>query len=133
MWARIVLIDISAAFDRVNYQGILYKLCSVSIAGSVLSILSQFLSNRSQHVMVVGYRSKLLNVVSGVPLDSVLGPFLFLLYTSEPFSLLENQLIGYADDFTLMAVVPSPCLRVTVAESQIRDLGRVSKCVTFVE
>ena len=111
MWARIVLIDISAAFDRVNYQGILYKLCSVSILGSVLSIFSQFLSNRSQHVMVVGYRSKLLNIVSGVPLGSVSGPFLFLLYTSELFSLLENQLIGYADDFTLMAVVPSPCVR----------------------
>ena len=28
--ARIVQIDFSAAFDRVNYQGILYKLCSVS-------------------------------------------------------------------------------------------------------
>ena len=27
--ARIVQIDFSAAFDRVNHQGILYKLCSV--------------------------------------------------------------------------------------------------------
>ena len=27
--ARIVQIDISAAFDRVNHLGILYKLCSV--------------------------------------------------------------------------------------------------------
>ena len=27
--ARIVQIDVSAAFDRVNHQGILYKLCSV--------------------------------------------------------------------------------------------------------
>ena len=37
------------------------------------------------------------------------------------------MLIGYADDSNLMAVVPSPGLRVTVAESLIRDLGRVSK------
>ena len=43
------------------------------------------------------------------------------------FSILENNLIGYADDSTLMAVVPSPGLRVTVAESLIRDLGRVSE------
>ena len=41
--ARIVLIDFSAAFDRVNHLGILYKLCSVGIGGSVFSILSQFL------------------------------------------------------------------------------------------
>ena len=43
--ARIIQIDFSAAFDRVNHQGILYKLCSVGIGGSVLSILTQFLSN----------------------------------------------------------------------------------------
>ena len=41
------------------------------------------------------------------------------------FSILENKLIGYADDGCLMAVVPSPGVRVTVAESLIRDLGRV--------
>ena len=28
-------IDFSAAFDRVNHQGILYKLCSVGIEGSL--------------------------------------------------------------------------------------------------
>ena len=41
--ATIVQIDFSAAFDRVNHQGILYELCSVGIGGSVLSILTQFL------------------------------------------------------------------------------------------
>ena len=43
------------------------------------------------------------------------------------FSILENKLIGYADDSTLMAVVPSSGVRVTIAESLIRDLGRVSE------
>ena len=100
-------IDFNAAFDRVNHQGILYKLCSEGVGGSVLSLLNQFLSNRSQHVMVDGYRSKLVNVVSGVPQGSVLSPLLFLVYTSELFSSLENELIGYADDSTFMAVVPS--------------------------
>ena len=52
--ARIMQIDSSAAFDRVNHQGILYKLCYVGIEGSMLSILTQFLSNQSQHVMVDG-------------------------------------------------------------------------------
>ena len=31
--ARIVQIDFSAAFDRVNHQGILFKLCSVGVEG----------------------------------------------------------------------------------------------------
>ena len=65
--ARIAQIDFSAAFDRVNHLGILYKLNSVGIGDSVLSVLTQFLSNRSQQVMVDSCRSKLVNVVSGVP------------------------------------------------------------------
>ena len=52
---------------------------------------------------------------------------MFLLYTSELFSILENKLIGYADDSTLIAVVPSPGLRVAVAESLSRDLVKVSE------
>ena len=73
----------------------------MGIGGSVLSILIQFLSNRSQHVMMDGCRSKLIDFVSGVPQGRVLGPLLFLLYTSELFSILENKQIGYADDSSL--------------------------------
>ena len=62
-----------------------------------------------------------------MPQGSVLSPLLLLLYTSELFSILKNKLIGYADDSTLMAVVPSPSVRVAVAESMIRDIGRVSE------
>ena len=51
-----------------------------------------------------------------------MGPLLFVLYTSQLFSILENKLIGYADDFTLMAVVPSPGARVTAAEFLNCDL-----------
>ena len=77
--------------------------------------------------MVDGCRSKLVVVVSGVPQSSVFGPLLFFLYTSEIFSIMENKLIGYADDFTLMAVVPSPGVRVAVAAFLIREIGRVSE------
>ena len=69
----------------------------------------------------------LVNIVSGVPQGNVLGPLLFHLYTTELFSILDNKLICYADDSTLIAVVPSPGIRVTVAESQNRDLVMVRK------
>ena len=77
--------------------------------------------------MVDGSWSKLVNVVSGVPQGSVLGPLLFLLYTYEIFSILENKLIGYVDDSTLIAFVPSPGFRVGVAESLNLDLVKVSE------
>ena len=62
--AKIVQIDFSAAFNKVNHQGILNTLCSVDIGGSVLSISSQFISSQSQNVVVDGCQSKLVNVVS---------------------------------------------------------------------
>ena len=75
--------------------------------------------------MVVG--ANWLTLFQEYPQGDVLGLLLFLLFTSELFSILENKLIGYADDSTLMAVVLSPGVRVAVAESLIRDLGRVSE------
>ena len=65
--------------------------------------------------MVDGGRSKLVNVVSRVPQGRVLGLLLFLLCTAELFSVVENKLYGYADDSTLVAVVPSPDERVAVS------------------
>ena len=94
----------------------------------MLSVLTQFLSNRSQYVVVDGCRSKLINVVSGMPQGSVLGPQLFLLYTAEPFSIVENKLYCYDDDSTLEAVMPFPGESVDVSESTNRDLNRVSVC-----
>ena len=66
----------------------------MGIGGSVSSILTQFLSNPPHHVIVDGCWSKLVNVLSGEPHGSVLGPLLFLLYTSELLSILENKLIS---------------------------------------
>ena len=74
-----------------------------------------------------GCWSKLIIVVSGVSQGSVLGPLLFLLYTSELFPILENKLIGYAEDSPFYGYCDIPVVRVTVAESPIRYLGRVSE------
>ena len=124
--ARIVHIDLEQPLI-----GSTIRTFSISSAlwlyDSVLSILTQSLSNRSQHVMVDDCWSKLVNGVLGVSQGIVFGPLLFLLYTWEFFSILENKLISYADDSTLIAVVPSPGVRVTVAESLIRDFGRISE------
>ena len=64
--------------------------------------------------------------MSGVQQGSIFGPLLFLPYTSEFISILENKLIGYAEDSTLMAVAPFPGARVTIPESLNRDLVRVN-------
>ena len=77
--------------------------------------------------MVDSCRSELISVVSGKPQGSVLGPLLFLLFTSELFSIMENKPVGYADDSTLIAVVPLPGVRVTVTEPLSCDLVKISE------
>ena len=84
----------------------------MEVSGAVFDIIAGFLSDRVQRVVVDGIRSENVRVVSGVPQGCVLGPLLFLLYTSDLPITLENMLVGYADDSTLLAEVPEPGNRV---------------------
>ena len=122
---RLIQVDFSAAFDRVNHAGIIHKLQEVGVGGSLLSIFREYLTNRSQTVLVDGQSSRQVNIVSGVPQGSVLGPLLYNIYTRELVNILENTFVGYADDSTLLAVIPSPKNRVEVARSLIRDMVRL--------
>ena len=52
---------------------------------------------------------------------------LFILYTHDMWFGLENKLVAYADDATLLAVVPSPDMRPSVSESLNRDLAKINE------
>ena len=94
----------------MNHRGILYSLQKIGVGGSLLSVISDFLTERVQRVMVYGKPSRFSEVKSGFAQGSVLGPILIIHYTPELSSRLENELIDYADEFTLIATIPSPQL-----------------------
>ena len=73
------------------------------------------------------YYSEWIPIVSGVSQGSVLGPFPFILYTSEMLELVEKRLYTYADDSTLLAVVRKPADRPAVAASLNRGLARIQE------
>ena len=123
---RLIGLDFSAAFDRVNHEALIFKLKQMGVGGAFLNIIIEFLTGRKQRVVVDGQHSDYRNVLSGVPQGSVLGPLLFILYTHDMWFSLENKLVAYADDATLYASVPSPDRRPDIAESLNRDLARIS-------
>jgi hypothetical protein len=122
----VVSIDFSAAFDRVSHTGLIYKLQTAGVGGSVLSVIGNFLAGRIQSVVVDGMRSVAVNVVSGVPQGSVLGPLLFSLYSRDLSADLVNVLVGYADDSTLVAHARRPADRCAVVTSLNRDLEYIA-------
>ena len=67
MESCVVQLDFSAGFDRVSHSGLLFKLNSIGVGSSVLSLCREFLSSRRQGVAVECATSEWIPIVSGVP------------------------------------------------------------------
>ena len=63
----------------------------------------------------------------------MLGPLLFILYTSEMFELVGNRLFAYEYDSTLLAVVRKPAARPAAAASFNRDLAMIQFSLVLVQ
>ena len=74
---RIVLMDMSKAFDKVWHKGVIFKLKRKGIDGLLLKWFIQYLENRFQRVVIDGQSSNELPVQTGVPQGSILGPLFF--------------------------------------------------------
>ena len=102
-WA--LFLDISKAFDKVWHHGLLFKLKSYGVEGSLFCLLENYLENRKQRVILHGQCSSWKNIVSGVSQGFVLGPLLFLIYIND----LPNGNVSickiFADDTSISSKV----------------------------
>jgi len=104
-WTSLVSLDLSAAFDTIDHNILLNRLCTrFGITGSPLAWLTSYLSSRTRCVCVGNASSGVTDCHTGVPQGSVLGPILFSRYISPiadlvlPYRVLLQQ---YADDTQL--------------------------------
>ena len=97
----VVVLDFSKAFDVVPHQRLLHKLDHYGIRGTTLNWIQNFLTNRTQKVVVDGSSSESARVKSGVPQDTVLRPLLFLTYINDLPSTSSSQIRLFADDCLL--------------------------------
>ena len=103
----LVLLDLSAAFDMISPQILLDRLkYHFGVDGTVLNWLESYLTGRCQKVALEGKdgikaTSNNMNLTSGVPQGSILGPILFTLYVSPNGDICRKHQItfhSYADD-----------------------------------
>jgi len=96
------LLDLSAAFDTVDHHILLTRLnSSFGISGTVLDWFRSYLNDRRQFVSMSGCKSSFSNVRCGIPQGSILGPLLFILYTSPLTDIINAHGLWshcYADD-----------------------------------
>ena len=103
----VLIMDFAKAFDKVSHSLLTHKLQAYGITGKINQWIRNWLSNRSQSVIVEGNKSNPVSVDSGVPQGSVLGPSLFLYYINDIAHMLHSKIRLFADDTICYLVVNS--------------------------
>ena len=94
-----IFFDFSKAIDSVNHNMLIYKLQKLGFSGKLLLWITDYLTDRSQRVVLDGSTSDWVLVTSGVAQGSILGQLLFVLFINAMPDCIEHSILPlFADD-----------------------------------
>ena len=100
-----VYMDFAKTFDTVPHSTLLKKLRNFGIKGKLFDIKASYIHNRKQFVRFNGHESFLLDVLSGIPQISLLGPILFVIFINDlPDRVFNSTISLFADDLKLLFI-----------------------------
>ena len=92
-------LDFKIAFDSVIHSKLPHKIRSFGISGTLFKWFVAYFSNPFQYIQVNNSFSEFLQVLSGVPQGSILGPLFFVLFVNDlPNCLQFSSAFIYAND-----------------------------------
>ena len=90
----------------------LSKLSTYGFTDSMINWVKHFITGRTQRVRIDGELSEAIEVISGIPQGTVLGPFLILVYVNDMPDLVRSMLYLFADDNKIWRSIEqtTPCI-----------------------
>ena len=97
-----IFMDLSKAFDNLRFNILLDKLKYYGITGIPLMLIESYLTHRYQYVSYKNCESERLEIKTGIPQGSILGPLYFSILINDIVNSTDKIIfLMYADDTTL--------------------------------
>lgn len=116
-----VFLDVAQAFDKVWHTGLIAKI-KLLLPKPFHGILENYLTNRMFYVKVEDTETGLYDINAGVPQGSVLGPILYLLYTSDLPTCTNVTTSTFADDTAILVSNKNPQTASRVLQEHLTDI-----------
>jgi ribonuclease P/MRP protein subunit RPP40 len=122
-----LLIDLAKVFDKVWYDGLIFKLHELNVPAHIISVLDSYLNHTKYSVYSENCTSQLHSILAGVPQGSSLGLLLFNMYLNNIPTNDKTQLAIYPNDTAVLSSSPLADIAMRRFQSYANDITNYCK------